>query len=456
MNKKGAQGVFSAARSIGGVQNTIKSMSVLKKTVSLLLIGTALTACGQEKAGRDIEQEMTHDYTEDAVELVVFGVPGSSEAVWNERVGDALKKRFAAYTFTYIPTSKENNLPNRVAAGEPIDLILDSAGSAPSSLVPLGLEYDITDLVQKHHIDLNRIEPALIEGVRQLGGLYGFPVNSGGLVLYYNKDIFDKFGVAYPKDGMTWDAVIEISKKLTRFDNDRQYIGLASSPFHMLSMSSYSLPYVDAQTEKVALNNDSFKKLLETLILAPATAPGYKETVTELKRMPFNDDFSKHQNMAMYVMNFGLQNGADFDNLNWDMAALPVFKEKPGIGTQPYPDSYFLSKSSKHKDQAMEVLKYLISDEFQMEMSKKGIVPVLRSEKIKQAFAQETKYKDKNVMNALFFNAYAPPIVRTKYDLLISGLLNNHLLKVMTGEEDLNTALRKTEEDGNKAIEARK
>lgn len=434
----------------------IKSMSVLKKTAGLLLIGTALTACGQEKAGSDIKQETTRDYTKDAVELVLFGVPGRSEAEWNEGIGDFLKKRFAAYKFTYIPTSKENNLSNRVAAGEPVDLILDSAGNAPASLVPLGLEYDISDLVQKHKIDLSRIEPALLEGVRQLGGLYGFPINSGGLVLYYNKDIFDKFGVAYPKDGMTWDAVIEIGKKLTRFENGRQYIGLASSPFHMLSMSAYSLPYVDAQTEKVALNNDSFKKLLETLILAPATAPGYKETVAELKRMPFNDDFSKHQNMAMYVMNFGLQNGADFDNLNWNMAALPVFKEKPGIGTQPYPDSYFLSKSSKHKDQAMEVLKYLVSDEFQMEMSKRGIVPVLRNEKIKQAFAQETKYRDKNVVNALFFNTYAPPIVRTKHDLLISGLLNNHLLKVMTGEEDLNTALRKTEEDGNKAIEARK
>lgn len=301
---------------------------------------------------------------------------------------------------------------------------------------------------------MNRFEPALVDAVKQFGGLYGFPVHSGGLVLYYNKDIFDKFGVAYPRDGMTWEEAIELGKMLTRNDNGRQYIGLGPSIDHVLSMNSYSLPLVDKSTLKPAINNEKYKKLVETLAIAPTQVNGYKEQFAALKRTFNNNDFMKDKFIAMFIMNFGLQSQKEFETLNWDMASLPVFKDNPGIGTQPYPNLLFVTNTSKFKDQAMEVIKYVTSDEHQMTLSKKGYIPVLKNESIKKAFAQESNFKDKNVVKAVFTNKLAPSNVRTKYDGKVNGPLLKHITNVITGEEDLNTALRKVEEEANKAIDA--
>lgn len=35
-------------------------------------------------------------------------------------------------------------------------------------------------------------------------------------MLFYNKDLFDAAGVAYPTNDMTWDAYAELAKQMTK------------------------------------------------------------------------------------------------------------------------------------------------------------------------------------------------------------------------------------------------
>lgn len=46
-------------------------------------------------------------------------------------------------------------------------------------------------------------------------GLYGLPQDSGPMALFYNKEVFDKYGIAVPK---TWDEYIAAAKKLHAAD----------------------------------------------------------------------------------------------------------------------------------------------------------------------------------------------------------------------------------------------
>jgi multiple sugar transport system substrate-binding protein len=61
------------------------------------------------------------------------------------------------------------------------------------------------------------------------GGTYGMPVSTTSGALFHNKDLFDKFGVPYPKDGMTWDVLYELAKKMTRNEGGVQYKGFTFS-----------------------------------------------------------------------------------------------------------------------------------------------------------------------------------------------------------------------------------
>lgn len=430
-------------------------------TAAAVTMSLGLAACGNGNAGQavgdaDKSKTQVDSYVNEPANLVVFSAAGTPEESWNERFGNDLKKKFPNYSITYVRRDATTTLSNMITTGAQVDIIYDSVGGAGNTIVPNGLQFDLSELVKKHRIDLNRFDPATLDAVKQFGGLYGFPVQGGGLVMYYNKDIFDKFGVAYPKDGMFWEEAIELGKKLTRNDNGTQYIGLGPSLNHILSMNSFSLPYVDKTTERAAIHNDKYKKIVETLALAPAQADGYREKVAALNRPFNNDDFMKERFIAMFFMNYGLQDQEAFSTMNWDMAALPVFRDNPGVGTQPYPNLMFIANQSKYKDQALEVLKYITSDDYQMTSSRKGFIPVLKNEAIMNAFGQDTKHKDKNLAKAMFTNKFAAPIVRTPYDSHVNGPLLKNITSVIKGEMDLNTALRMTEESANKAIEAAK
>ncbi|GAA3402129.1 ABC transporter substrate-binding protein [Paenibacillus hodogayensis] len=122
------------------------------------------------------------------------------------------------------------------------------------------IQYDITDLVKQHNVDLNRIEPVLLDEVKRTSGgkLYMLPVQNNIQVLFYNKDIFDRFGVGYPRDGMTWDEMLDLSKKLTRKDSGKLYFGFSSQgAVQAIKMNPMSLVKVDPASGKLQINRDT-------------------------------------------------------------------------------------------------------------------------------------------------------------------------------------------------------
>jgi multiple sugar transport system substrate-binding protein len=136
--------------------------------------------------------------------------------------------------------------------------------------------------------------------------------------------------------------------------------------------------------------------------------------------------------------------------VNWDIVSLPTVK--PGIGSQSYPSYFGITKMAKHKDAAMEVLKFMVSDEFQSNLARKGIMPVLNKEQIKQEFGKESPYRDRN-MKAVFYNDFAPIPERTPYDAKIINTYSSIFTQANTGKLDINSALLQAEEQANMAIE---
>jgi multiple sugar transport system substrate-binding protein len=61
------------------------------------------------------------------------------------------------------------------------------------------------------------------------GGKYMSPTDTGPLVVYYNKDLFDKKGVEYPKEGWTWEDYQDIVQKLSFEEDGTKYYGWAQA-----------------------------------------------------------------------------------------------------------------------------------------------------------------------------------------------------------------------------------
>jgi multiple sugar transport system substrate-binding protein len=115
------------------------------------------------------------------------------------------------------------------------------------------------------------------------------------------------------------------------------------------------------------------------------------------------------------------------------------------------PFVFGITSISPNKDAAMEVIKYLVSAEQQMNFSKQGIMPVIEDENIKKAYASESAFKDKN-WKAIFHNKPAPIAAKSKYQLSVEGILTKRIPDIVKGTVDLNTALREAAEEADKAV----
>ncbi|MGI6083542.1 MAG: ABC transporter substrate-binding protein [Limnochordia bacterium] len=88
-----------------------------------------------------------------------------------------------------------------------------------------GFVMDLTERVVKSGLKLSEFVPDHLEDAKLDGRFYGLPCQGYGSegveLMAYNKDFFDRAGLAYPTDNWTWDEFVEISRKLTRQSGDQ-------------------------------------------------------------------------------------------------------------------------------------------------------------------------------------------------------------------------------------------
>lgn len=420
-----------------------------------IISGAALSACSSKGS----EGGTGTNTTEKPVELYFYSGGGDTTDAFNARFGDAIRKKFPNYDIKYIPVDPNNRIQQLVTAGQRIDLYYGSIGVFTESITA-GLQFDMSELIKKHNVDLNAVEPTLVDAARTLsdGKLYGLPVFNNIMVTYYNKTIFQKFGIPFPKDGMSWNETLELAQKLTRNDSGKQYTGLVVSPTHVLRMNQFSLPYVDPKTEKATINSDQWKKMYETYYINPARDQVYKDRIAALNnKLPYKDDFLKDQNLGMFVYLSDLQSilPKEMATLDWDIVSMPTFNELPGVGSQAYPTLMSITNMAENKDAAMEVMKFLLSEEYQTYAAQNSTVPVLKSPAVQNALGQSAAFKDKN-LKAIFYNKIAPISSKSKYDTQVEKAYTKPLVDISIGKTDINSALRLAEEEANKAIDQEK
>ncbi|MFC3768431.1 ABC transporter substrate-binding protein [Paenibacillus sp. GCM10012303] len=379
-------------------------------------------------------------------ELVIYNASNSTatlEAFLDTDQGKEIKAKYPDLTIQLVATGKGMEPQNIIASGQPIDIIMNSVFSYPV-LLEAQLIGDISDIIKKYHYDLNRIDSTFIDVQRQLdnGKIYGLPVSNAGVALFYNKDIFDKFGVPYPKDGMTWDETYELARKMTRTDSGIKYYGFATRYPFMYNVNQLSLSYYDLKADKMTVNNEKFKMFFENFVRFEQI-PGNEKVNTDM--------FNKEKVVAMMAYQSGKW---DFDS--WDMVSMPTFKDAPGVGPQGYGTYWNIASTSKNKDFAFELLAHLTSDEVQKKFAKGGAIPVVTTPDVIQSLDKDSgRFKGKN-LNAFFPSKRPVPSYVTKYDNAISKHMTAAYTAVAEGKKDVNTALREAEEQAIKDIAAMK
>ncbi|CAG7648410.1 hypothetical protein PAESOLCIP111_05594 [Paenibacillus solanacearum] len=425
--------------------------------VVLLLLVTMLAA-GCSSGGKDANDgtgtsaNPTAKEITDPITLTFYnGQPG---ALNFDTLGitEALKKRFPYITLNIINRGDKQDYKDLIAAGTLPDIIYESASFMVSRIIENGFQYDMQELVKKYNFNLQQFETAVLQQTQfsnTEGKLYGLPFTMNRYALYYNKDLFDKFAIDYPKDGMTWDDIYNLAVKTSREDQGTTYIGFETTPNNMMLNNQLSLSPLDPKEDKATVNTDGWKTLFENLKRFYEIPSNKMVAASEVSKGNVAMALESHPIMINWAkVNPGM---------NWDVVSLPTLKEKPNIGLKPATLALFLTQNSKYKDQAFQVVSYLLSEEVQSLLAKQGVGTPLASSAVKKVFGQDVpELKGKNT-NAFYFYKDAPPSpLRDPKLTNVNVDLGVAFTNMVNKKTDVNTALREFEDQINKNIETAK
>ncbi|WP_158301809.1 ABC transporter substrate-binding protein [Paenibacillus mesophilus] len=363
---------------------------------------------------------------------------------------EAVRKKYPHITLQPLLRQKGQLPEDLVAAGTFPDLLYNSTPWY-AEYINLNVLQDLNELVKKNGFDVTKLDPLAIDAIKMWGDkgeLYALPIYRNFAVLYYNKDLFDKFGVPYPKDGMTWKQAAELAAKVTRTDGGVNYKGLDASDSYS-AVSQLTTPFVKAdgkanlEAERFGLALDN----LRTIYTIPGNSRGnnmtdfYKGTVAMSAFWNvlgnFEDNFKK-----------GI-------NQNWDMVTMPTYEQVPGKSFQVDSHNLSISSLSKHKEAAFQVIAYLTSKEVQMDISRSGYVSSLVDTEPQKVFgANLQSLKGKNI-EAIFKLQSAPLYKVHRYDSIVRAELAKALNEVLGGK-DINSALRDANDRADKLLEQQK
>ncbi|MDF2658467.1 MAG: extracellular solute-binding protein family 1 [Paenibacillus sp.] len=414
-----------------------------------------LSACGNGGAKSEGAVKDTGKVSQEPVEVVIYTMVGDTEDYFNQRFGDAIRKKFPNYTIKYI-TDTTGNLDERLTRlgtnGTQVDLVFSTTGWLEKQLFQYGYAYDMTELIKKNKVDLSQFNPSFsdILGKSFGGGIYYFPVQADIPLLFYNKALFDKFGVPYLKDGMTSEEVYAVSRRLTRNEGGVQYSGYIPSLNYLFRTNPVSIPLLKPGTTTSTINSDDkWKTFFQKYIADAANSaePGYFKGKSD-----FNEFKDGRSAMATLITANMISSKAMLETMNFDLVSLPTLKEYPGIGPQPLTVGMAVTKMAKNKDAAMEVLKYIVSNEVQSELAKKGIAPVVKNIEVQKLLGTENFFKTKN-WNAVFYNKWANFTYTGAMAVDLNTIYTKYGNEVLLGTLDINTALRKAEEEALKKVE---
>jgi multiple sugar transport system substrate-binding protein len=419
---------------------------LLTGVVSVLLFG-----CGEPA-------EQTGAKAEPVTLKALKGQTSGSAEEFQRYFADPVKKKYPNITLQYVELAKGQKMEDLLTAGDFPDIVFSGRRGAVNTITTLDIGLDLNPLVKKHKLDMGKFDQASLDAVKPTdpqGALYMIPYTANFYAMGYNKDIFDRFGVPYPKEGMIWEDVVELAKKVTRNESGVQYRGVEPGNVHLVGRG-LSLAYVDPKTNKAIVNTDQWKRVFD-LVGSMFEIPG--NTPPQEKFKDSFDPFFTDKNIAMLpyytasIVDRFQTLGENNQPFAWDLTTYPSFKESPGMTAEADSNVFMISKTSKHPDEAFQVIAFLAADEgVQTMWARMGKLPSLQIKGIEKLYGQDIPVlKGKNVP-AIFKSKVRATHEDTDYDQMARNQLQAAFTDVVYKKLDVRTALRNAEEAINKNI----
>ncbi|WP_193556360.1 extracellular solute-binding protein [Paenibacillus ginsengarvi] len=160
-----------------------------------------------------------------------------------------------------------------ILAANPVDVVF--ADNFFDDWAKSGMLVNLDPLIRRDSFDIQNLYAGVVGHIRQrgAGALYALAPQFSTQALFYNKDIFDQYGVPYPKDLMNWDDVLRLAERFPfKKDQDQRnyalYNPLNPSAWIQDIAKTNRLSAIAEDGTKVVVNSPAWKGIFQTVIHA--------------------------------------------------------------------------------------------------------------------------------------------------------------------------------------------
>ncbi|MBB6098359.1 raffinose/stachyose/melibiose transport system substrate-binding protein [Deinobacterium chartae] len=328
-------------------------LKVSKLALTALLFLPALSACNQSDKNVEISlfhrwpNEPKKSYFDKIIEQFEQENPGITVKV-DKVLNDAYKDKVRVL----------------VGSSNPPDVFFSWSGEFANNLVRSGRVMDLTDMLNEDGTWSGQIVQNQIEPFKLDGKVYGIPWAMHSKSMFYNKDLFEQHGLAVPT---TFDELLEVCRAL-------QEKGI--TPIAFGSQAPWPISHYLGTLNQRIVDPEVIARDYNRAT-GEFTDPGYVEALARFKELSaymnpdpnaldhetIRNNFIAGKTAMAYLQSAEIKylvEGAQFEFDAFNFPAIEGGKGDPSQLTGA-PEGFMISKTTKHPQEAMRLLKFLIS-----------------------------------------------------------------------------------------------
>lgn len=312
---------------------------------------------------------------------------------------------------------------------------------------------DLTDYIAKDGVDLS-IYNGAAEQLQMDGKQYTLPFRRDWYTLYYNKDLFDKAGVAYPGDDMTWDEYEALAKQMTSGEGSEKVYG-AHNHTWMAMVANWALQ--DGKNTLLSEDYSFLKPYYEQALRMQDE--GVLQSYANLKTgsIHYISVFEQQQcamvPMGTWFIATLIQDKKDgkFD-FNWGVTKIPHPEGVEAGSTVGSVTPIGINAKSDVPDTAWEFVKFATSEEGAEILADNSVFPAISSDAVTAKLSSIEGFPEDGKTALEVTNFVFDRPLDSKMGSVRKVIEEEHDL-IMIGEEDIDTGIANMNQRAKEAME---
>ncbi len=325
---------------------------------------------------------------------------------------------------------------------------------------------DLGPFVQKDHFDVESFYPPLISYLKSYGQgkLEGLAADYRTNALYYNEELFERYGVPVPKGTLTWDEVLNLAGRFAAVsDSDRTVFGFDNyDPIEQSNAlalirhigEAQGLSMFDEKNRRIVVNDGRWKPIFEMVLENLRSGAIHPNALKNEVKAPFQSPFlngeaammTSNSDMVFFLDELARITGDEgLSPKRWNIVPAPVYSARKDRGITLSTNVYAIPFESDSKEDAWNFIKFVNSDVTMRALSKTGF-------KLQSRVQYVPPLEGRNIQ-AFFPDSAAEVVLPNRPDLpgFIDGLNRTavaQLQGVLDGRLTLDEALKAIEQEG--------